>query len=292
MKKLTKWGTGLVVAIAMMFMAGQAGAVTLGNYDTGQLVPKAYHDGSSVNTVVGITCNNAAGCHVYWTFFDNNSTHITDGMFEMTANDYQGFSWMDESGVGLEGVDGYLVFTSGVNATDTPVSTNDIFANAFYVDAAGQDAVVVPVLPINNTDYVSGTVLSSLTGTSIKSLASGTDPGKKVDIRYWIDPAYSATTTVVLWSVCDVSDITSTVDMYNDAEARKSVNFKLINKELNLMEPGSIQGRPEAFNDGFMRFTVPVGKCDPAETKNDMFVFSYIDSSLIGAMQTLLGGEL
>jgi hypothetical protein len=42
-KKITKWGAGLVVAIAMMFMAGQASAVELGLYETGMLVPQVVH---------------------------------------------------------------------------------------------------------------------------------------------------------------------------------------------------------------------------------------------------------
>jgi len=50
-KKITKWGIGLVMTLAVMFMAGQAGAVVLGYYSTGQLVPKVYHDGANVDTV-------------------------------------------------------------------------------------------------------------------------------------------------------------------------------------------------------------------------------------------------
>jgi hypothetical protein len=287
-KKITKWGAGLVVAIAMMFMAGQASAVVLGDYGTGQLVPRVYHDGANVDTVVGISCVATGGCDVYWAFFDNNSTHITDGMIEMTKDDYYGFSWMAESGVGLEDVDGYLVFTSGDNAT-APTGTRDIFANAFLVDTAGNDAVLVPVLPLVAGDYKAATDLMAMDETSIESLANGVAPAAVLDIRYWIDPAYSATTDIVLWSVCDVSG-TYNINMYNDEEGRKSVNFTLENEELNLVDPATIVGRPADYIDGFLRFVVPAGACVALEV-NDMFVFSYVDSDLIGAMQTLLAGE-
>ncbi len=289
MKKITKWGIGLVMTLAVMFMAGQAGAVVLGLYETGQLVPKVYHDGANVDTVVGLSCVATGGCDVYWAFFDNNSTHITDGMIEMTKDDYYGFSWMAESGVGLENVDGYLVFTSGDNAT-APTGTADIFANAFMVDTAGKDAVLVPVLPIPVADYAAGTDLTSMDATSIVSLSAGTAPGDVLDIRYWIDTAYSATTDVVLWSVCDASG-TYNINMYNDEEGRKSVNFELPNEELNIVDPSTIVGRPADYIDGFIRFTVPAGLCAGPEVENDMFVFSYVDSDTIGAMQTLLAGE-
>jgi hypothetical protein len=286
-KKITKWGIGLVVTLAMMFMAGQASAVTLGMYDTGQLVPRVYHDNANVDTVVGITCVKAGGCDVYWTFFDVDSTHITDGIILMTEDDYEPFSWMKESGFGLEGVDGYLVFTSGTaNFGASP--TNDIFANAFLVNSADSDAVFIPVVPLGLADYAPGADIRALDATSIVSLTNGTAPGQVLDIRYWIDPAYCAYTRVVLWSVCDVSG-TYTVNMYNEDEDWKSLNFDLLNEELNLMDPATLQGRPAGFVDGFIRFIVPTigGGC-----QNDMFVFSYIDSELIGAMQTLLAGEI
>jgi len=289
-RKITKWGVGMVMTLAMMFMAGQVSAVTLGMYDTGQLVPKVIYNGTNVDTVVGLQCRAVGGCDVYWSFFDDNSTHITDGMIKMTKDDYYGFSWRTESGMGLEGVNGYLVFTSGNNATALPTGTNDIFANAFMVDTASKDAVLVPVLPLTPADYDPAVDLRAMTATSIVSLISGSVPGAVLDIRYWIDPAYSATTQIVLWSVCDASGIYP-VNMYNDKENRKSVNFKLPNKELNIVDPATLVGRPADFIDGFLRFPVPAGACVAPEVANDMFVFSYVNSDVLGAMQTLLAGE-
>jgi hypothetical protein len=339
MKKITKWGLGLVMTLAMMFMASQASAAQLGLYQPGQLVPKVIHNGANVDTVVGLTCRDADllgnGCDVYWTFFDVDSNHITDGMFHMTDDEYSGFSWMAESGAGLEDVDGYLVFTSGVitapPVTHQPCATlnPDIFVNAFAIDTAGNDAVFLPVLPLSTTwpptpgttgDYDPALVddgtggpgpvcagsLRTMTDTSIVSLFAGTAPGNVLDVRYWVDPAYSATTSIVLWSVCDVSPpavggIPYTVNIFNDAENQKSVNIEIPNEEVNVVDPALIVGKPADFIDGFIRFTVPTGAhpnviCAPVALPypgevNDMFVFSYINSDLIGAMQTLLAGE-
>jgi hypothetical protein len=304
-KKITKWGAGLVVAIAMMFMAGQASAVELGLYETGMLVPQVVHgaadcvgcdpcDGcvggsSSLDTVVGITCINEDGCDVYWTFFDNNSTHVTDGMIEMTKDDFHGFSWAQNAGQGLEGVEGYLVFTSG-DICYMPTNTRDIFANAFMVDTSSNDAVFIPVVPLNRQDYdVSPGDLTTLDENDLRSLTHGIQRGTTVDMRYWTDPAYGAESSIVVWTVCN-SAARSTVNMFNDEEDRKSVNFVLDNRELNIMDPSTLLGTPLDFIDGFIRWEIPCGLCYSNET-NDAMVFTYINSTVIGAAQTLLAGE-
>jgi len=258
--------------------------------------------------VVGLTCVDGDGlgngCDVYWTFFDVDSVHITDGTFHMTDDEFRGFSWSAESGFGLEDVEGYLVFTSGEitpagvhNPCPSPNNNLDIFANAFMLDLADNDAVFVPVLPLTFGDYaVCGSPdmpnLQLMTATSIISAAAASPAGTRLDIRYWMDPAYNAETKVVLWSVCDVSGI-YTVIMFNDAEDQKSLNFELPNEELNLMDPSTILGRPMDFIDGFIRFRVPAPPeciCVGPET-SWMFVYSYVNSDLIGAMQTLLAGD-
>jgi hypothetical protein len=138
----------------------------------------------------------ADGCDVYWTFFDNNSTHVTDGMIEMTKDDFHGFSWAQNAGQGLEGVEGYLVFTSG-DICYMPTNTRDIFANAFMVDTSSNDAVFIPVVPLNRQDYdVSPGDLTTLDENDLRSLTHGIQRGTTVDMRYWTDPAYGAET---LW---------------------------------------------------------------------------------------------
>ena len=286
MKKITKWGIGLVMAIAMMFMAGQAGAVILGSYEVGVLVPIAVHNGSNVDTVVGLTA--LQDNTVYWTFFDNNSTHVTDGEFDVTANDLHGFSWMAESGMGLEDMDGYLVFT--INNADilTDAANATLGANAFMVDTATDDAIFVPCVPLDIDDYAWPLDLTTMNANSIISLSYGTWEGVTVDIRYWIDPAYSASTEIVIWTVEDVEG-TYTVNMFNDEEERKSLTFELENEELNVIDPSTLLGVPADFIDGFIRWTFPDDEI--AATDNDGIAFSYITSTAFGAKQTLLAQE-
>ena len=170
------------------------------------------------------------------------------------------------------------------------------------VDRVDSDAVFIPVLPLIVQDYAANCPftwsLENMAANTIISATAGSPPFTVLDVRYWIDPAFSAETAVVLWSVCNVRG-NYTVNIYNDEEDRKSVNFPLQNEELNTMDPATLIGRPADFIDGFIRINVPpmVGflppRCDILTGEvNWMFVFSYVDSDLIGAMQTLLAGDM
>ena len=285
MKKLTKWGAGLVAAIGMMFMAGQASAVDLAYYEVGVLVPIAVHNGSNVDTVVGLTA--LQDNTVYWTFFDNNSTHVTDGEFDVTANDLHGFSWMAESGQGLEDMDGYLVFTINDDDTLGVTANATLGANAFMVDTGTDDAIFVPCVPLDIDDYAALPLdLTAMDSDSIISLSYGTRENTTVDIRYWIDPAYSASTEIVIWTVEDVEGL-YTVNMFNDEEERKSLTFDLENAELNVIDPSTLLGVPAEFIDGFIRWTFP----DVTAGFEDGIAFSYITSTAFNAKQTLLAME-
>ena len=285
MKKLTKWGAGLVAAIGMMFMAGQASAVDLAYYEVGVLVPIAVHNGSNVDTVVGLTA--LQDNTVYWTFFDNNSTHVTDGEFDVTANDLHGFSWMAESGQGLEDMDGYLVFTINDDDTLGVTANATLGANAFMVDTATDDAIFVPCVPLDLVDYAALPLdLTTMGPDSIIGLLYGTGEDTTVDIRYWIDPAYSASTEIVIWTVEDVEGL-YTVNMFNDEEERKSLTFDLENAELNVIDPSTLLGVPAEFIDGFIRWTFP----DVTAGFEDGIAFSYITSTAFNAKQTLLAME-
>ena len=82
------------VAAASMFCAG-AQAYTTGIFSNGFVVPNVIHNGPSDTTAVGIISKGNGGLprSIYWTFFDQNSTHVTDGCFVVTHNDYEPFVW-------------------------------------------------------------------------------------------------------------------------------------------------------------------------------------------------------
>jgi len=297
MRKLT----GLLAFCALVLFAVQAQAVKLGIYEAGVLVPSVYHNGSTIDTVVGITCqfqdtkcddhNASKEGTVYWTFFDVDSNHVTDGTFTCTDDDLYGFSWKANSGRGLNDTDGYLVFVAQptkdsrgeVNGTAFNIS-----ANAFLVDQSKKDAIFIPVIPLRICDFdLNNFDPRAMNAKTLRYLHYGIQGNTTVDMRYWIDPTYNAATTIVVWLVdpqitTKGKAIPQTVLVYNDEEQSKSVNIELPH-ELNKIIPCNIVGMPADYVDGFIQWTFPAS--------TDGFAYSYISSSLFGAQQTLLAAE-
>ena len=273
MKKLT-----IALAIAGAFAATGASAMNLGQYDQGCLVPSAYYDAGS-NTVVGLTSK--AATTVYWTFFDVNSKHITDGQFAMTANDEASFSWAASGGAGTSGMHGYLVFTSGTAAAAT-TGTSDIACNAFQVTA--NDAAFIPVPNLATADYAGGTNLTTMTPTSILTLAGGVPAASTGShLRYWIDGAAGGRDTAIAVWTANPAKGTYTVNIYDDAQNRKSVNFVLPNDELNLIDPETIVGRPATYLDGFIDWS----GAGYAGLVGGLLTYSVVADPAFGATQTL-----
>ncbi len=274
--------TGFLAVIGLLLLAVQAQAVQLGIYEKGALVPSVYHNGSTVDTVVGIICQFNCTDHVtksgtvYWTFFDPSSTHITDGSFKCTDDDLYGFSWKANSGRLLDKKDGYLVFVADPKDDNMTIS-----ANAFLVDTSTKDAIFVPVVPLSIDDFQPrGFDPRAMTASTLASLTYGIKAGTTVDMRYWIDPTYNAATTVVVWLTDPAGP--QTVLVYNDKEESKSVNIDMPN-ELNKIIPCQIPGMPLDYIDGFIQWKFPAS--------TDGMAYSYISSTLFGAQQTLLAAE-
>ena len=288
--------SAVAMAVAGALGASTASAYTLGTFDDGLLIPQASHAGSTTDTtVVGLMSSNTSGCYdasgnmkVYWTFFNVNSGHVTDGDFTMTQNDMYSFIWASESGTGLDGTDGYLVFAAGDIVSSgnlTGADGNDCVAgNAFYLDVPNNDVAYVPAVPLDGADFETDGVTTMDAG-SVSSLTAGGASGATVDMRYFIDGSSGGDDTdIVLWTTEDMRTgsggcMSHSVDMYDDSENRKSVNFELCNAELNIVDPEDIVGRPSDFTDGFVFWDgVP----------SPFFSYSIVESPTFGAKQTLL----
>ena len=118
---MKKFAMAAVAAAAMT--AGVAQAYTMGTFSNGVVVPNVIHNGAADTTAVGLINRSGTIKSVYWTFFDQESAHITDGCFPMTNNDYEPFVWASQSGLGLEGRRGYLVFAVGANTVGGAAQT-------------------------------------------------------------------------------------------------------------------------------------------------------------------------
>jgi hypothetical protein len=296
MKKLAM----TAVAAAAVLGAGAAHAYTSGTFSNGFVVPNVIHEASGATTAVGIINTTDANVPVYWTFHDQESNHVTDGCFVLTGKDYEPFVWSQKSGTGLAGKRGYLVFavgntstcgTSDAAASLAASSLAIIAGNAFYVDPVAKDVAFTPVIdgPLTLTGNLTKLDADSLTAVGGAASVGGL---QKISARYFIDGAPGGNdTSIVVWSTGN-QKATYTVNIYDDKQNRKSVNFDLQHAELDWFNPEEIVGRPADFLDGFIEWDVPaLGSGTSSVTTGSVFVYSVISSPAFGAVQTVLGAH-
>lgn len=310
------------VATAAALTAGMAQAYTSGTFTNGFVVPNVIHNGAADVTAVGIINQGAFVTPVFWTFFNQESGHVTDGCFPLTPKDYEAFVWnAATSGAGLDGARGYLVFAAGTsgaantvanacaagNATQAAPGTAALAANAFQVTPTS--VAFVPVIDGDLT-LAGGTNLSTMNATSLVAVAGAAQVAAGVSpvfsMRYFIDAAAGGNDTrITVWSTGNQIG-THTVNMYDDKQQRKSVNFVLTHSELDFIDPETIAGVPANFTDGFIEWNagvIPAGA--PAgpvvapftatsplgATAGSVFTYSVISSTAFSAIQTVLGAH-
>jgi hypothetical protein len=304
---MKKFAMAAVAAAAMT--AGVAQAYTAGTFSNGVVVPNVIHNGPSDTTAVGLVNQSGVAKGVYWTFFDQNSKHITDGCFVMTDKDYTPFVWANESGGGLEGKRGYLVFSVGggavggattcaTDATSVAPGTfgdEEIAAHAFQVNAVTQDVAYTPVIDgpltfdgaVTDLTVLDAASLVSVAGAAQSLAAGGGDA--QFSMRYFLEGG--AATNIVVWSTGSHKG-SHTVNIYDDKQNRKSVNFDLAFDELDWFDPATIAGRPANFVDGFIEWnanaTLMAG-APLALVDGSVFSYSVINAPAFGAVQSVLG---
>ena len=314
---MKKFALAAVAAAALT--GGVAQAYTVGTYSNGFVVPNVVFNNATDTTAVGIINRAGSAVPVFWVFHDENSGHVTDGCFGLTDNQYMGLGWglnnggqFDMSGAGLEGKRGYLVFavgnvsagTAAANACAASDGTlaapaGQLSANAFQVSVTnGGDAAVVPVID-GPLGIVAGADLTTLGATSLTSVGGAlTGAAAATDVitaRYVTGT--SGSTRVTVWSTGDQSG-THTVNVFDNAQNRRSANFVLSNTELDYYDPATIVGKPASYTDGFIEWkpfaTVPAGKSTTtalAAIGGSVFVYSEVTLPTYNAVQTLLGAH-
>ena len=316
---MKKFAMAAVAAAALS--AGVAQAYTVGTFSNGFVVPNVIHNGDADTTAVGIVNNTGNVVPVFWTFFDANSNHVTDGCFPMTNKDFEPFIWSQQSGNGLAGTRGYLVFAVGANTATTSAATacnvanatagvaanGQIGASAFHVTTGAQDVAYVPVIdgPLTLATGSDLTILGPMSLLNVAGARSVTGNVASATpafaMRYAVDNTLNAglETRIVVWSTGDHRG-THTVNMYDAAQNRKSVNFALAEAELSFFNPETIPGRPANFTDGFIEWA-PVA-AEPADYPGtsgqslfslggSVFTYSLISAPAFGAVQSVLGSH-
>jgi hypothetical protein len=299
------------VAVAAM-MAGGAQAYTAGTFSNGAVVPNVIHNGSTQFTAVGVVNQTGRTVPVFWTFFDQNSGHITDGCFVVTDKGYRSFNWMAESGNGLENRRGYLVFAAGGSTVSNPVAgptcadtghdvTAQIGVHAFQVDTTAQDVAYTPVIdgPLGTNTLGVGIEgdLTTMDNASIGVVAGAAQSGAtaatgnaRFSMRYYLENGSS--TNIVVWST-GRQNRSHTVNIFDNAQNRKSVNFDLTQQELDWFNPATIAGRPANFVDGFIEWNangaLRNAATPPAPVAGSIFTYSVMVAPAFNATQTVLG---
>lgn len=290
---MKKFAMAAVAAAAMT--VGVAHAYTAGTFSNGVVVPNVIHNGAGDTTAVGLINQSGNSRAVYWTFFDQNSEHVTDGCFAMTNKDYHPFVWANESGLGLEGKRGYLVFALGADpacnggapaaslATGAVAAADQLAAHAFQVLVASKDVAYTPV--IDGPLTLAGN-LKSLNKTSLTAVAGAAPVGNLLNMRYYLQDG--AKTNIVVWSTGNQKG-SHTIDMFDDKQNRKSANFNLAFEELDWFDPATIAGRPATFVDGFVEWDTANATATTGGLAGSVFSYSVIDAPAFGAVQTVLG---
>ncbi|WP_306556388.1 hypothetical protein [Acidovorax sp.] len=314
---MKKFAMAAVAAAALS--AGVAQAYTVGTYSNGFVVPNVIHNGDTDTTAVGLVNNTGNVVPVFWTFFDANSNHVTDGCFPMTNKDFEPFVWSQQAGQGLAGTRGYLVFAVGANTASTTAATacnvanatsgvavnGAIGASAFQVTTTAQDVAYVPVID-GPLFLASGSDLTTLGATSLLAVSGArtvtggvASATPSFAMRYAVDNTLNAglETRIVVWSTGDHRG-THTVNMFDAAQNRKSVNFALAEAELSFFNPETIPGRPANFADGFIEWSPMAKQPDDFPGADgssffslggSVFTYSVISMPAFGAVQSILG---
>ena len=295
------------IAVAAVLGAGAANAYTSGTFSNGFVVPNVIKEANGATTSVGIINQSGANAAVYWTFFDQESNHVADGCFMMTDKDFEPFVWSEKAGTGMDGFRGYLVFATGSTGANASCNTNQlgvgtgrIAGSAFYVDPVAKDVAFTPVIdgPLTIASTVNLSLMDASSQTAVTGAAQMAN-SPKFSMRYYIDGAAGgADTSIVVWSTGDQRG-THTVFMYDTAQNRRSVNFKLNHAELDWFDPEAIIGRPANFLDGFIEWQPLVTPADyPGAAGQDLvrlggsvFTYSVIAAPAFGAVQTILGAH-
>lgn len=290
------------IAAAAAVSFGTANAYTSGTFSNGVVVPNVISNGVGESTAVGLVSR--AATNVKWTFFNQDSGHVKDGCFAMTANDYFPFVWSSYTGLGLNGTRGYLVFAAATDATCTTfVSAANAFdaanhtfaAHAFQVSVSTNDVAFTPVIdgPLN-LSTAGAANMNALDANSLQAVAGAaqlavTGPvNAELYMRYYTQGG--STTNIVVWSTGDQSGI-HTVDAYNDAQAHVSLNFNLANTELAWFDPSLIPGWEPTYTDGFIDWKVTPATLGltVAGQVGSIFSYSVINAPAFGAIQSVLG---
>jgi hypothetical protein len=258
-------------------------AMGLNIYENGCLVPFATYNDEG-DTSVGLSVRLNIG-NIYWNFISVDGVNLASGSFNVELGNTWNypFSLKTSDGNSHPNTPGYLIFTNDDNGTlTTTEDSNNLYGNAVLLSVG--DAAFLPVIPLTRSDYATTDLdLNNLNGASLVALSYGhRSTAAATDIRYWIDPAFGATTSLVIWT-CQAAPA-SFNGFINSVTGGPVTGIPMnpFHTHLNMFDVASITGIPAGFVDGSIAV---------AASGSDRLIFSIIGSGTFSAKQTLLGAD-
>jgi hypothetical protein len=258
-------------------------------YEIGSLVPIAgYRNGLDTPVEVNIQ-GFTPGDVIYWNFLSPNGVQIGHGVIPLNGTTYSySFSLAVADGNGHPNQVGYLIFTYDNDGTlETTEDGHRMTAQAVWLNIIDDDATFLPSIPLVRADYANADLnLDALDGNSIVGLLYGFSSGEGLpglDVSYWIDPAFSASTSIIVWTSQTPPAIfdgtISTVNGGPFAPVTMAPSFSRLNE---FVVATDVTGIPAGYVDGVITM---------GDGGGDRFMFSLIRSGGFGAVQTFLAAQ-
>lgn len=155
---------------------------------------------------------------VHWYFYDVNSKHLLNGVIPATDNDFVRFDWCSTiratGQTALNGVNGYMIFTSDDVDRGVQVPTIALYGHAYQIQGNWASQAFIPVLPNpvvsidGNGNFTEVNVVKRdgypafsrlLSGTDFTQIYGGSLSQRDVYMRYFLDPALATENRMVFW---------------------------------------------------------------------------------------------
>ena len=281
----SKMRTLVIVTFALFMSVGLAGKSHAGTvYEDGCLVPYAFY-GASDNTLVTLMVYTAnTGNSIYWSYFSADGVRLSNGSFPLQSLTWlYNFSLKDEDSNNHPDTQGYLVFTIDNTGVLGTTENRQELSGAAFLWSTG-DAAFLPVVPLTRSDYANVNLdLNNLNAASITGLSYGFSSTSGTENKYWIEPAFSAVTQLVIWTSQNPSGaFTGNISTISGGPLQ-NITINATHSRLNIVNVASdVAGIPLDYYDGGL-YIAPNG--------GDRFMFSIVESSVVAARQTILGAE-
>ena len=272
----------LAIMFAVIMLGGAASqSQAIFPAEDGFLVPYAYYDGTT-DTMVGLITWIESGS-VYWSFMSPDGAQWAQGVLPATTAYKIPFSLRTADGNAHSGQVGYLIFTYDNDGTlQTGENRNEIAANAVLLST--NDAAFLPVIPLDRADYANANINlnNPLSAGTIVGLSYGFAADAYISASYWIDPAFDAETSLVIWC-SQTPPATFEAETYPTTSFDwDEVTFNRVHTVLNVYDMETeMMGSDSGSVDGFVDIFENQG--------GERIIFTLIKSSTFSAMQTLLG---